>query len=1022
MVEAGRARAAVARLARRLRLHQGPRRAGAAARTAATCRCRSCGRRSSSRRSPSRCPGWIRGFRMAEPVIISYARGLLKEFPGVPEGIVDVIPVDLVVAAIIAVAAAAPTPTEPDVTQVASGLGQPAALPAPRRPRARAGSPSTRSTTPRASRSSCPSGRFPGRGRVQRQLERAKTLLERGREGRCTRCRCGASRPSWSATLEEKRDEVERALAYVELYGAYAECEAIYGVDRLLALLRVARRRATRRRSASTPGSSTGTTTSPTIHLPSVVEHARVRTDARAAAPARPARTGCAARCSTPSRHIAAFDLENTLIASNVVASLLVAGHPPPRRARTGCASCSRRCARRPRCSPLDRKDRSDFLRHFYRRYEGARVDQLDADAVEMFSDLILTKSFPAAIRRVREHRAPRPPHGAHHRRARLRRRAAAAAVRRHRLRRRSPGAPTAPTRGELTDVPPTGEARAQALIDYAEADGFDLAESVAYADSTSDLPDARGRRLPGRREPRDPPGRPRPQAGLAGRALRQGGRAPPRRCCPSAPSGAGRAAGASARSSHGATAMKALVFERKPARFAAAMVAGRLSPGRRRQGRPAARCATSTRPSCPARAGCGCARAWPASAAPTSPPSTGTSSRYFEPIVSFPFVPGHEVVGDLDDGRRVVLVPVLTCVARGIDPPCAAVRRRAHQPLRAHRASATSSPACRRGFCERTGGGWSTLHGRPRVQLVAVPDDLTDEAAVLVEPTACAVHAARAGRRRPRSPSSAPARSACSPSPPCAAPGPTSRSSPPPSTRTSSALRHASSAPTSVVAPDELDRAVRAAHRLDALDRRPAHRRRRRGRRLRRLGRVARPGPARRRAPAARSTSSACPASPPLDLTAAVAPGDRAARLLRLRRATTSTPPSSWSRDADLGRLVSRHLPPRPLRGRHRPRRQRRPPRRREDRLRPPRRNERGNHLMPRPGFVLEVDRSTPPILFHHGEGFRLEKLPAGRSRVHLPGRAARRARRPRRAPSATRCSNPLDTRAAARAAARRA
>ena len=33
----------------------------------------------------------------------------------------------------------------------------------------------------------------------------------------------------------------------------------------------------------------------------------------------------------------------------------------------------------------------------------------------------------------------------------------------------------------------------------------------------------------------------------------------------------------------------------------------------------------------------------------------------------------------------------------------------------------------------------------------------------------------------------------------------------------------------------------------------------------------------------------------------------------------------------------------------------------------------------MPRPGFVLDVDRSTPPILFHHGEGFRLEKLPPG-------------------------------------------
>ena len=39
-----------------------------------------------------------------------------------------------------------------------------------------------------------------------------------------------------------------------------------------------------------------------------------------------------------------------------------------------------------------------------------------------------------------------------------------------------------------------------------------------------------------------------------------------------------------------------------------------------------------------------------------------------------------------------------------------------------------------------------------------------------------------------------------------------------------------------------------------------------------------------------------------------------------------------------------------------------------------------------PRPGLVLDVDRSTPPVLFHHGEGFRLEKLPAGRSRILYP------------------------------------
>ncbi len=39
----------------------------------------------------------------------------------------------------------------------------------------------------------------------------------------------------------------------------------------------------------------------------------------------------------------------------------------------------------------------------------------------------------------------------------------------------------------------------------------------------------------------------------------------------------------------------------------------------------------------------------------------------------------------------------------------------------------------------------------------------------------------------------------------------------------------------------------------------------------------------------------------------------------------------------------------------------------------------------MPRPGFVLEVDERTPPLLVHEGEGFRLQKFPLG-SRVIYP------------------------------------
>ncbi len=47
--------------------------------------------------------------------------------------------------------------------------------------------------------------------------------------------------------------------------------------------------------------------------------------------------------------------------------------------------------------------------------------------------------------------------------------------------------------------------------------------------------------------------------------------------------------------------------------------------------------------------------------------------------------------------------------------------------------------------------------------------------------------------------------------------------------------------------------------------------------------------------------------------------------------------------------------------------------------------------HLAPRPGFVLDVDRTSPPIVFHHGEGFRLEKLPADRSRGIYPAATTR-------------------------------
>ena len=122
-----------------------------------------------------------------------------------------------------------------------------------------------------------------------------------------------------------------------------------------------------------------------------------------------------------------------------------------------------------------------------------------------------------------------------------------------------------------------------------------------------------------------------------------------------------------------------------------------------------------------------------------------GKASTYFDPIVSFPFTPGHEVVADVLDGelagRRAVVIPILTCVVRGIDPICEQCRH-ARPHLCERTAFGHLAPGLQCGFCEDTGGGWGTEMVAHQSQLVEVPDDFSDEQAVLVEPMACAVHA----------------------------------------------------------------------------------------------------------------------------------------------------------------------------------------------------------------------------------------------------------------------------------------
>ena len=125
-------------------------------------------------------------------------------------------------------------------------------------------------------------------------------------------------------------------------------------------------------------------------------------------------------------------------------------------------------------------------------------------------------------------------------------------------------------------------------------------------------------------------------------------------------------------------------------------------------------------------------------------------SSPYFSPLTSPPFVMGHEIVGEVVEdnggfsaGERVVVEPALGCVVRGIDPPCAYCAS-GQYALCVNVAKGDIAPGIQTGFCGDTGGGWAegTLVAHPS-QLHRVPEDVPDEAAVAIEPLACAVHAA---------------------------------------------------------------------------------------------------------------------------------------------------------------------------------------------------------------------------------------------------------------------------------------
>ena len=420
--------------------------------------------------------GWIDGFKMADPIIRAFGLGQIPEFPGIPEGIIDLIPVDFVVNALLAVAANPPKPKKPAYFHVSSGSRNPIRFfelyewvreffeehPLPERGRGE---------------HKVPEWKFPGNLKVERMLKRAEKYTEVAEQVVTHLPKSKAMRDAVSRVDRDKA-RVDFVKRYSDLYGNYTETEVVYTDDRMFELFGSL----TIGDKAKFPFDSAAVDWKyylKDVHSPAVTQSLRELS--------RRDRDKPVVKITERAHPVVAvFDMEGTIITSNVVESYVwteMADLEPDEWPKELVSVFGRI----PGYLQADRRDRGEFLRTFFRRYEGASVEGVDRLIDRHVGEYMMQKASAASIRRVREHRA------AGHRTIMITA-AMEAFVR-----------PLAPLfdlmiaaelevrdgryTGFMSSPPLVGEARAAWLRRYALQEGVDLKHSYAYADSHSDLP-----------------------------------------------------------------------------------------------------------------------------------------------------------------------------------------------------------------------------------------------------------------------------------------------------------------------------------------------------------------------------------------------------------------------------------------------------------------------------------------------------------------------------------------------------
>lgn len=339
-------------------------------------------------------PGWIDGFKVADPLILAYGRGQLPDFPALPDSVLDIIPVDYVVNAILAVAANPPEPEQPQYFHIASGSSNPLPFHGMYE---NVNEYFTKNPIPTdAGPVIVPSWQFPG----GRSVERSVNLRERrasAAENLVGRLPTIPFTRRWVDRLATIKGELEIERALTDLYRAYVQTELIFDDAQTRALHDALPDDAKADHGFDVRDIDWHHYLQD-VHFPSITTLTRAFANRSSGAVRRE-------RPLTPrSDVVAVFDLEGTVLKANLVEQYVWLRFSDEEPVRWP-LEAARLIAGIPRYVAAERRDRGEFIRTFLRNYKGMNVADIDKLVAGRVGRQLTEHLLPEALERVRQHR-----------------------------------------------------------------------------------------------------------------------------------------------------------------------------------------------------------------------------------------------------------------------------------------------------------------------------------------------------------------------------------------------------------------------------------------------------------------------------------------------------------------------------------------------------------------------------------------------------------------------------------------